>query len=53
MNDKIAKTIFDKSSKGKTGYILPKADVPEIPLDFYLDKKLLLKTEFYYDKTYH
>ena len=43
MNDKIVKTIFDKSSKGKTGYILPKLDVPEIPLDFHLDKKLLKK----------
>ena len=43
MNDKIAKTVFDKSCIGKTGYILPKLDVPDIPLDTHIDKKLLRK----------
>ena len=43
MNSKTVKTIFDKSCKGKTGYILPKDDVPYIPLDSYIDKKLLQK----------
>ena len=44
MNSKIARTIFDKSCPGKTGYILPKTDVPQIDLDKYINKKLL-KTE--------
>ena len=42
--DKIIRTIFDKSLDGKTGYILPKLDVPEIGLDKHISKKLL-KTE--------
>ena len=40
-NNNIVKTIFDKSVDGKTGYILPKLDVPSIPLEQHIDKKLL------------
>ena len=40
-NNNIVKTIFDKSIDGKTGYILPKLDVPSIPLEQHIDKKLL------------
>ena len=38
MNSKIVKTIFDKSRPGKTGYVLPKADVAQINLNKYIDK---------------
>ena len=40
-NNNIVKTVFDKSTNGKTGYILPKLDVPNIALDLHIDKKLL------------
>ena len=46
MKNKPIKTIFDKSSEGKTGYILPQLDVPNIPLDSYIDKKLLKQKPF-------
>jgi len=44
--DKIIRTIFDKSLDGKTGYILPKLDVPEIRLDKHISKKLLKSESF-------
>ena len=30
MNSKSARTIFDKSDNGKTGYVLPKLDLDKI-----------------------
>ena len=46
INNKAVKTIFDKSADGKTGYILPKLDVPDIPLDLHINQKLLKKKSF-------
>ena len=46
LNNKLTKTIFDKSRPGKTGYILPKLDVPEIDISKHIDNKLLKKESF-------
>ena len=46
LNNKLTKTIFDKSLPGKTGYILPKLDVPEIDISKHIDNKLLKKESF-------
>ena len=46
MNSKSARTIFDKSDKGKTGYVLPKLDVPRTELSKYIDKELLRQDSF-------
>ena len=46
MNSKSARTIFDKSDKGKTGYVLPKLDVPKTELSKYIDKELLRHDSF-------
>ena len=46
MNKKNINTIFDKSSKGKVNYVLPKIDVPSIPLDKHINNNLLKKESF-------